>query len=155
MWVHTAAARAAPGHMDPCTVWWCHGITGAQCDVNLRSARVDSRGSLAHAAAKMSIYRQPRKSVNTPESSRVCKRYQTRMKKKHETKPVALRPPCKEDVFGYQCIKSTEANEFKISNRTDESVTLYVKTSLRSEGPPKSFTLATSSQTPGRSGVAS
>lgn len=55
---HAAAAQAAPGHMDPCTVCgWFHGITGVQCDVNLRGARVDSRGSLTHAAANASIYR--------------------------------------------------------------------------------------------------
>lgn len=40
-----AAARAATGHVPPWTEWCVHGTTGAQCDVNLRGARVASRGS--------------------------------------------------------------------------------------------------------------
>lgn len=57
-----AAAPAATDRMDLDTVRWFHGITGAQCDVNLRGARVDSRGSLTDATVNNSNYRQPRKS---------------------------------------------------------------------------------------------
>lgn len=97
-----AAARSATDHMDLGTLRWFHGITGAQCDVNLRGARVDSRGSLADAAVNNSNYRRPRKSVNTPERTRVGKVYQGWLKSQNQTSSV--KAPVQGRCNGYQCI---------------------------------------------------
>lgn len=88
--------------MDLGTARRFHGITGAHCDVNLRGARVDSRGSLTNAAANNSNYRQPQKSVNTPERTKVGKEYQGWLKPQNQTSSV--KAPVRGRCTGYQCI---------------------------------------------------